>query len=91
MPSSLTLNAAIGFYFRPMVLLSASGTVKIILILLAVLVVLRMIQRRTSGPARPPKGTHWGRPEPRAKGDVRIETAGKRDGPVEDADFEEVR
>ncbi len=74
-----------------MVLLSVSGTVKIILILLAVLFVLRLIQRRMPGRGQPPEGTHWGRSEARAKGDVRIEKAGNKDGPVEDADFEEVR
>ena len=79
-----------------MILLSAAGTFRLILILLIVFLVLRMIARSRQGPpGKRTGGFNWTRPEQRPKGDVRIERSGdeKRSGsgPVEDADFEEVR
>lgn len=79
-----------------MILLSATGTLRLILILLILWLVLRMFVRaRQGGPANP-GGFNWTRQEQRPKGDVRIEKAGEERrergrGPVEDADFEEIR
>lgn len=77
-----------------MVLLSFTGTLRLILILLIIWLVLRMIMRARGG-GQPPAGTHWAPNDGRAKGEVRIERPADRpprpQGPVEDADFEEVK
>lgn len=79
-----------------MVLLSAWGSLRVILVLIILWQVLRIFSRvqqqrqaeRTGHPA-PPDG--------RSKGEIRIERvdpasrSGQRTGPVEDADFEEIR
>ena len=75
-----------------MILLSFSGTFRLILILLIVLLILRILSRSGKGNSG---GTNWGKPDDRSKGEVRIERAGdeqrRGQGPVEDADFEEVK
>lgn len=80
-----------------LVLLSANGTLRIILLLLVVWQVLRLFQRmqQPPGPPPPPKGTHWAPPDARSPGDVRIERTEERKGydtggHVQDADFEEI-
>jgi hypothetical protein len=77
-----------------MVLLSFWGTLRLILILLVVWLVLRMLLRSRTK-AQPPGGTHWAQNDGRPRGDVRIERPadgpGRPQGPVEDADFEEVK
>jgi hypothetical protein len=81
-----------------MILLSFTGTLRAILVLLIIWLVLRMIMRGRSGQPGPARRSFkWGRPDDRKPGDVRIEKPGKADparrdqGPVEDADFEEIR
>lgn len=85
-----------GFYLRFMILLSFTGTTRAILVLVLLWIVLRMImrwrQRRVGGAGH----VHHAPPDGRQKGDVRIERPGdggmpRSQGPVEDADFEEVR
>ena len=78
-----------------MLLLSATGTLRLILILLIVWLLLRAWMRsRTPAQGKPP-GTHWSAPDARPKGEVRIErtetTRRAQQGPVEDADFEEIK
>lgn len=78
-----------------MLLLSATGTLRLILVLVIVWLLLRAFMRsRQPVPGRPP-GTHWSPPDNRSKGEVRIErTEPQRPvqhGPVEDADFEEIK
>ncbi|MBL8001538.1 MAG: hypothetical protein JNL05_06215 [Flavobacteriales bacterium] len=78
-----------------MVLLSAMGTLRAILVLVIVWQVLRIIARvqaeRRSG------AYHHAPPDPRSKGEVRIEKAdrsgrpGSTPGSIVDADFEEIR
>jgi hypothetical protein len=77
-----------------MILLSGSGMLRTILVLIIVWLILRAYlrsQQRTNAP----RGTHFSQADQRAKGEVRIERpdAGKRmhQGPVEDADFEEIK
>ena len=78
-----------------MLLLSGNGTLRTLLVLLIIWLLLRawMRSRQTAG-GKPP-GTHWSTPEHRPKGDVRIERPDNapraRSGPVEDADFEEIK
>lgn len=79
-----------------MLLLSANGTLRTILILLIVWLLLRAwVRSRQPAQGGRPKGTHWASPDDRSKGDVRIErtedTRKARPGPVEDADFEEIK
>jgi hypothetical protein len=79
-----------------LILLSANGTLRTILLLLVIWLVLRMIMRsRQPANGRPPGG-QWTQDPPRPKGDVRIERPGERrtmgrDGSVEDADYEEIK
>ncbi len=78
-----------------MLLLSATGTLHIILILLIVWLLLRAyVRSRDRAPGKPP-GTHWGAPDNRTKGEVRIEKTEaprkSQQGPIEDADFEEIK
>jgi hypothetical protein len=78
-----------------MLLLSATGTLRVILVLLIVWLLLRAyVRSKGPAPGKPP-GTHWGTPDNRAKGEVRIEkTEAARKpspGPIEDADFEEIK
>lgn len=77
-----------------MILLSAAGTFRLILILLIVFLVLRMIARARQAPGTSQRGFTFTRPDVRGKGEVRIERPGderRGGGPVEDADFEEVK
>ena len=79
-----------------MILLSFTGTLRLVLILLILWILLRMFIRAQEGSPTKGRGSNWARPDQRPKGDVRIEKAGderaSRDrGPVEDADFEEIR
>jgi hypothetical protein len=76
----------------PLHLLAANGTVRTILVLMIVWLLLRAWSRARQTPAARP-GTGPQRP----KGEVRIERIDTRDasrpghGPVEDADFEEIK
>lgn len=77
-----------------MFLLSGTGTLRLILILLILWLLMRAwVKSRTAG-GKPP-GTHWTTPEHRPKGEVRIErpetVKRAQQGPVEDADFEEIK
>lgn len=79
-----------------MILLSATGTLRLILILLILWMLLRMVVRARQGEAAGRKDTRWARDEQRPRGEVRIERAGEERrergrGPVEDVDFEEIR
>lgn len=71
---------------------SFTGTFRMILVLLALWVVVRWFLRQQGGGRRSPA-----RPEPRPKGDVRIENAPRHEGiPMDqdrivDADFEEIK
>lgn len=71
---------------------SLSGTIRTILVLLVIWLVIRLLTRRRTG-GRPGRTTA----EQRPKGHVRIERPddpggpARGQGPVEDADFEEVR
>ena len=78
-----------------MLLLSANGTLRTILVLVIVWLLLRAwVRSRQPMQGRPP-GTHWSAPDQRTKGEVRIERTEQpqrgRQGPVEDADFEEIK
>jgi hypothetical protein len=75
----------------PLILLSASGTLRLILILLVIYLVLRVIMRsRNNG--KPPGG-QWTNDASRPKGEVRIERPNdpRSRGNVEDADYEEIK
>ena len=65
-----------------------------VLVLLVVWLLLRAFMKSRQPSAGVPRGTHFSQPDSRAKGDVRIERPepGRRaqQGPVEDADFEEI-
>lgn len=78
-----------------MLLLSATGTLRLILVLLIVWLVLRAIMRSRQPPPGKPPGAHWSAPDQRPKGEVRIERTETprraQQGPVEDADFEEIK
>ncbi len=78
-----------------MLLLSANGTLRTILVLLIVWLLLRAWMRSRRPPHGGPPGTHWSAPDHRAKGEVRIERTepvrGPHQGPVEDADYEEIK
>ena len=78
-----------------MLLLSANGTLRTILVLLIVWLLLRAYMRSRQPSQGKPPGTHWSTPDLRAKGDVRIErpepASRAQQGPVEDADFEEIK
>lgn len=76
------------------VLLSGSGTLRTILVLLILWLLLRAYLRSRLPAGGAPRGTHFTQPDQRPKGEVRIErTDGptRRQGPVEDADFEEIK
>lgn len=78
--------------FAPMVLLSASGALRTILILLIIWQLLRLWMRTQEQRQRP----HHGPTPPRPKGDVRIEQLQepKHHAPpldAEDAEFEEIK
>ena len=78
-----------------MILLSITGTLRMILILLLIWLVIRMFMRvrsTTSGGA----SVRWDNNGPRPKGEVRIERTEEkgrsgRDPDIIDADYEEVR
>lgn len=78
-----------------MLLLSASGTLRAILVLVIVWQVLRIYARYQAERGR--QGASAQRPDGRAPGEVRIERAdrqgrpGTTNGPIVDADFEEIR
>lgn len=78
-----------------MLLLSATGTLRLILVLTIVWLLLRAYVRSREPSASKPSGTHWSAPDARVKGEVRIERTDAppraRPGPVEDADFEEIK
>lgn len=78
-----------------MLLLSATGTLRLILVLTILWLLLRAFMKSREPSASKPPGTHWSEPDVRAKGEVRIErtdaTPRARPGPVEDADFEEIK
>jgi hypothetical protein len=78
-----------------MLLLSATGTLRLILVLLIVWLLLRAWMRSRQPQQGKPPGTHWGAPDQRSKGEVRIERTEPmrkaQQGPVEDADFEEIK
>lgn len=79
-----------------MILLSGSGTLRTILILLIIWQVLRLWMRMRAPAANKGSGPGWGAADPRAKGEVRIERAddprsARQQGRVEDADFEEIK
>lgn len=77
-----------------MLLLSASGTLRLILVLTIAWLLLRAYARSRQPSQGKPPGTHWSAPDSRAKGEVRIERTEThqraKPGPVEDADFEEI-
>jgi ABC-type transport system involved in cytochrome bd biosynthesis fused ATPase/permease subunit len=79
-----------------MVLLSAWGSLRVILVLLIVWQVLRIFSR-VQQQRQAERAGHPAPPDGRSKGEVRIERvdpasrSGQRTGPVEDADFEEIR
>ncbi len=67
-----------------------------ILILLILWLLLRAWVKSREPRAGAPRGTHWSAPDARAKGEVRIERpeGGAHrtgHGPVEDAEFEEIK
>jgi len=78
-----------------MVLLSATGTLRAILVLVIIWQVLRIVARMQAERSAP--GFHRAPPDPRQRGEVRIEQAerpgrtGQGSGTVVDADFEEIR
>ncbi|MBS1583344.1 MAG: hypothetical protein JST66_14180 [Bacteroidetes bacterium] len=79
-----------------MYLLAASGTLRTILLLVILWLLLRIWMRVQAGGPDPRQRTRWSEPDPRRKGEVRIEQAEPRKraaGPqdVEDADFEEIK
>jgi hypothetical protein len=80
-----------------MILLSANGTLRTILILVLIWQVLRMVRRSTGSNSAGRSGQRrTGTSDQRPSGDVRIERAndlrpGQRPGAVEDADFEEIK
>jgi hypothetical protein len=77
-----------------MILLSGNGTLRTILVLLIVWMLLRAWSRSRQGRART-GGTHWSAPDGRRPGEVRIERPEEgrvgRQGPVQDAEFEEIK
>lgn len=82
--------------FAAMILLSANGTLRTILILLIVWQALRIWMRAKAD--RPQRGghMHWTNDRPRAKGELRIERLdevqhGKPPPNAEDADFEVIK
>lgn len=79
-----------------MVLLSASGTLETILILVIIWQLLRIWARIQAGAKANAQGTHWTSPDNRSNGDVRIERTddprnARQQGRVEDAEFEELK
>jgi hypothetical protein len=77
------------------ILLSGNGTLRTILVLLVIWLLLRAYMRSRQPRSGPPKGTHWSAPDQRARGEVRIERdeqpGRSHHGPVQDADFEEIK
>lgn len=79
-----------------MYLLAASGTLRTILLLVILWLLLRIWMRVQAVGPDPRRRARWNEPDPRRKGEVRIEQAEPRKrsaGPqdVEDADFEEIK
>ncbi|MBV6406259.1 MAG: hypothetical protein IT228_02955 [Flavobacteriales bacterium] len=80
-----------------LLLLSATGTLRIILVLVVLWLALRLVLRMQQARQGRPPGTHWAPREDRARGHVRVERAeGDRAAPgtggrIEDADYEEIR
>ena len=80
-----------------LMLLSATGTLRIILILVVVWLALRLVLRMQQARQGRPPGTHWAVRDERSRGDVRVERADDRRGAqhsggrIEDADYEEIR
>lgn len=79
-----------------MLLLSANGTLRTILILLILWQLLRMWMRIQANSRGTGQGSNWTPPDNRSKGEVRIERAddprtARQQGRVEDADFEEIK
>ncbi|MBL0045093.1 MAG: hypothetical protein IPP33_12085 [Flavobacteriales bacterium] len=66
-----------------------------VLVLLVVWLLLRAFMKSKQPSSGVPRGTHFSQPDNRPKGEVRIERPepGRRaqQGPVEDADFEEIK
>ena len=77
-----------------MILLSCAGTMRTILVLVLLWIVLRMIMRWRQARVDAARGFHKAGPDDRRPGDVRIERPGDKprgtQGPVEDAEFEEL-
>ncbi len=80
-----------------LLLLSATGTLRIILVLVVLWLALRLVLRMQQARQGRPPGTHWAPREDRPRGDVRVERAGDpratqgSGGRIEDADYEEIR
>ncbi|HQW86377.1 MAG TPA: hypothetical protein PLH93_04285 [Flavobacteriales bacterium] len=80
-----------------LLLLSATGTLRIILILVVLWLALRLLLRVQQARQGRPPGTHWAPRDERPRGDVRVERADDRHGArpgggrIEDADYEEIR
>jgi hypothetical protein len=79
-----------------MLLLSANGTLRTILILLILWQLLRMWMRVQANARGGGQGSNWSAPDNRPKGEVRIERTddprtARQQGRVEDADFEEIK
>lgn len=77
---------------------SFTGTLRTVLVLLIVWLAIRLVARWLQpSDKNSRRRMGWSRPDGRKPGDVRIEEPSKKggsqggDGPVEDADFEEVR
>ena len=85
----------VGYFRALMLLLSGNGTLRTLLVLLIIWLLLRAWMRSRQPSGGKPPGTHWTTPDQRPKGEVRIEraegTQRSRTGPVEDADFEEIK
>lgn len=80
-----------------LLLLSATGTLRIILVLVVLWLALRLVLRMQQARQGRPPGTHWAARDERPQGDVRVERADDRHGArpgggrIEDADYEEIR
>ena len=80
-----------------LLLLSATGTLRIILVLVVLWLALRLVLRMQQARQGRPPGTHWAARDDRPRGDVRVERADDRHGArpgggrIEDADYEEIR
>ncbi len=87
----LSLTAMFGL------LLSATGTLRIILVLVVLWLALRLFLRVQQARREGPTGTHWAPRDERPRGQVRVERVDDRSGRnsdhgrIEDADYEEIR